>query len=352
MGREHEETRLTPEETEAIARLLSDSVEIEEGAFAAGFRPDPTMAGPSLGGGDAIVLRYDLVGGTRRRHDDMPGLQLIHERFARELSGEFRRTVGQEGMFFAERLRHARFAEIYANLEVPTALIVASFTGLGCSIIVNMDLELMLHFLDVLMGGRGGKVIIPGDLAVRGFTPTEQGLINHLVGVMSRALTTSWADVASVSLEVIRVTTDPRHAALYGPGEAMVEQRVTVEWGDARGAIQLITPANSLRQHDAQLSRSAPPDKTRADPRDLERMRQNLDPIEVEVEATLGNAEMTVARLLNLRIGDIVRLDADPEEPVPVLVEGLPKFQGFPMVHRGNVAVRIAGRLDADDDTR
>lgn len=342
-GRDDEETRLTLEETEAIARLLAADLP-PEGPLAGGI--GSSLSGPSMGlGADAIVLRYDLVGGAQRRPDDLPGLQLIHERFARELGGEFRRTVGQEGAFFAERIRHARFAEVYANLEVPTALIIASFTGLGCSVIINMYPELMMHFLDVLMGGRGGKVALPGNLAVRGFTPTEQGLIAHLVGIFSRALGSAWSDVTRASLEVTRVATDPRHAALWAPGEAMVEQRLTVEWGEARGAIQLFVPLTSLRQYDAQLSRSSPPDKTRADPHDLVSMRASLGPVPVEVEVVLGHADMTVERLLNLGVGDVLRLDQDPEDPVQVLVEGRPKMTGFPTIHRGNVAVRIEGHI-------
>jgi len=346
-GRDDEETRLTLEETEAIARLLAEDLPEDEPG--AGGPSGGSLSGPMLGvGSDTIVLRYDLVGGSQRRPDDLPGLQLIHERFARELGGEFRRTVGQEGNFFAERIRHTRFAEVYANLEVPTALIMASFTGLGCSAIVNMHPELMMHFLDVLMGGRGGKVSLPGDLAVRGFTPTEQGLITHLVGIFSRALGSAWADVTRASLEVTRVATDPRHAALWAPGEAMVEQRLSVEWSEARGNISLYVPLASLRQYDAQLSRSSPQDKTRADPRDLHSVRQSLGPVPVEVKALLGDADLTVARLLNLKVGDIVRLDQDPEEPVTILVEGRPKLRGFPTIHRGNVAVRVEDYITPD----
>lgn len=339
MGREDDyDGRLTSEETEAITRLLQAGLPDDD---------EPTMVGPSPGvGADPIVLRYDLVAGTRRRHDDLPGLQIIHERFARELGGEFRRAVGREGSFFAERLRHARFAELYANLEVPSALLVCSFTGLGCSILVNMDVELMLHFLDILMGGRGGRVTIPGDLALRGFTPTERGLIAHLVAILSRALGTGWSDVTRVSLELTRVATDPRHAAIYAPGEAMVEQRLSVEWGEVRGAIQLIIPTTYLRQYDSHLSRTAPPDRARADPRDTEHLRVGLGPVEVELEAVLGHAKLTVEALLNLAVGDVIRLDADPDATVEVLIEGHPKFRAYPTTSHGNVAVKIDSHIE------
>ncbi|MCB9736832.1 MAG: FliM/FliN family flagellar motor switch protein [Deltaproteobacteria bacterium] len=334
------DTRLTAEETEAIAEMLRMGVP-ERGA---------SIHGPEVrGNADPIVLRYDLVAGTSRRTDDLPGLQLIHERFAHDLVSEFRRAVGQEGYFAAEPVLYTRFAEIYANLNVPTALIIANLVGVGCSIIVEMEPHLMLHFLDLLMGGQGGMVAIRGGLAVRGFTPTEQGVIHHLTAIFSRALSNAWSDVAPISLQVVRVATDPRHAALYSPGEAMVDASVKCEWNDVSGILRLILPLSHLSQFGDQLSRTATPDHLKAETQEMELMRQSLYPVPVHVRALLGSCEMKVSELLGLEVGQVLRLDSDPSEPVVIYIEDEPKLRGFPTVQRGNVAIDLTAMIGLDE---
>jgi len=333
-------TRLSAEETEAIAKMLRSGVP-ERGAG---------IVGPSVRGThEPIVLRYDLVGGMSRGLDDLPGLQLIHERFAQELATEFRRTLGQEGHLTAERIQYARFAEVYAQLGAPTALVIANFIGVGCTVFLEMEPALMLHLLDLLMGGQGGRVRLRGDFATRGFTPTEQGLISHLTGILSRSLRAAWSEVTPVALEPVRVATDPRHAALYSPGETMADLRVRVEWGDVSGRVRLVAPLAHLNQFGDKLSRTATPNHMKAESLEVEAMRRNLAPVEITVRAILGATEMTVEALLGLSPGDVLRLDSDPDEALTIYVEEEAKLRGFPTVQRGNVAVTITDFVGLDE---
>ncbi|MCC6620538.1 MAG: FliM/FliN family flagellar motor switch protein [Deltaproteobacteria bacterium] len=331
-----DDDRLTQEETQAIAALLAESV------------PERTqILGPAFAGspasGDPIVLRYDLVAGAGRKPDNLPGLQLVHERFATELGGEFRRTVGSEGHFLPERAAFVKFAEIYARLPSPIAVAITSFAGIGGQMVITMEPELMLHFLDLLMGGEGGHVTLRGDLAARGFTPAERSLIAHVTAILSRALATAWSDVTPVHLDLVRVATDPRHASIFEPSEAMVDLGLRVEWGPVRGSIHFYFPQAFLGPFEEVLAQPAGSARPRAEPVAQDAMRQNLEPVVVGLASILGTTELTLSRLLALQVGDVLRLDADPDEPVTIVVEDVPKLVGFPTVQHGNVAINVAG---------
>lgn len=334
----YEDDRLSAEETQAIAELLGGTV--PERTQVSG----PAFSGSAATGGDPIVLRYDLVAGAGRKADDLPGLQLIHERFATELGGEFRRTVGTEGSFLAERARYAKFAEIYSRLPTPFAVAIAGFSGVGGQIVIAMEPELMLHFLDLLMGGEGGQVMLRGDLATRGFTPAERGLVGHVTGILSRALAIAWAEVTPVYLDLVKAATDPRHAAIFEPSEAMVDLAVRCEWGIVRGTIRMFFPSAFLAPFENALMRTAGgTGATKGETSvSTELMRQNLEPVQLGLSAILGSTEMTLSRLLSLEVGEVLRLDADQEDPVEIRVEDVPKLRGFPTVQHGNVALTIS----------
>lgn len=323
--------RLSQEETSAIADLLRQGIpETDQ-------QPAP---------GEPIVLRYDLVGGTSLRVEDLPGLQLVHERYCAELANEFRRAVGSEGMFFAEPVHYAKFVELYARMSAPTIVLICNLEGLGCSAIITLEPELSLHFIDLLMGGEGGAVRLRDDIMTRGLTLAEKGVLRHVVAVLSRALGIAWADFANVGLELQRVGTDPRHASIFEPSEPMVDLAVRVDWGTLEGTIRLILPTSFLARFDGALSRTAAPTQTpRSESFNVELMRQNLMPVVVNLSAIFGTTELTVERLLSLEPGDVVRLDADPSEPLVIQIEGEPKMTGFPTVQHGNVAVRIVELL-------
>jgi|GEM_PF-1805296 len=330
---QEQEARLSQEESTAISDLLKLGLPADD---------EPVRGPKGSRGADPIVLRFDLVAGSSRGGDELPGLQLVHERFASELANEFRRAVGSEGNIIPERVGYYKFADIYARLTVPTVILIANLEGVGCSVVISMEPELAMHFIDLLMGGEGGLMALHGDLVARGLTLAEKGVLRHVMAIMSRALATACQEFAVVKLELTRVATDPRHAAIFEPSEPMAELVVRVEWGAVVGAIHLSLPTSFLAQYDAALSRTAPPNAPiRAEAGSVDLMRAHLGPVVVNLAAILGSAEMTLERLLSLAPGDVVRLDADPDQPLTIQIEGEPKMRGFPTMQHGNVAVRI-----------
>jgi len=70
-------------------------------------------------------------------------------------------------------------------------------------------------------------------------------------------------------------------------------------------------------------------------------LAQHLGRAPVEVGAVLGSATLYVGELLKLKKGDVLRLDRAQSEPLPVLVEGIPKYRGRPVQRNGSFGVEI-----------
>lgn len=79
--------------------------------------------------------------------------------------------------------------------------------------------------------------------------------------------------------------------------------------------------------------------------RETARIALHLMDAEVEVSAVLGAAHLTVAELLALRPGDLIRLEGSTADPCVVLVQDEPKFVAQPLQRAGGLAVTVEGLL-------
>lgn len=305
------------------------------------------LRGPAEDGGP-VVLRYDLIGAAASPRHSLPGLDLIHERYARALGKELERETRSASRVVAERPLVLKFAEVYSALKAPSCLVVVEIAGIGTTGLLVIDPKLFFFVHEVLLGGDGE----PGEhlaesvelLDQRGFTPPEERTLRELVETIGNAQRFGWRDVLpTVRLKYVRAQVDPRHAAILNPADMVLESPLSVELGGVEGKIRLLVPLTALRPLEKQLTKTVV--DTGAEPEDgwHDRIGELLHHAPVEVVAELGRTTMTLRQLLELGVGDLVRLGNDPGSPIVLTVEGVSKYEGLPSVHQGNYAVRLTG---------
>ena len=62
---------------------------------------------------------------------------------------------------------------------------------------------------------------------------------------------------------------------------------------------------------------------------------------EIELVAVLGTRRSFVGEVLAMDVGQVLRLDSVPGQPLSLQVEGVTKLRGMPVIHHGNLAVEI-----------
>jgi len=80
------------------------------------------------------------------------------------------------------------------------------------------------------------------------------------------------------------------------------------------------------------------------------RMRRRVDVTEVELSAMLGKAQETVRRLLELQVGDVLRLDGVPGDPIAVKAQGVTVLRGHPVTLHGNLAIEVIAAERTEED--
>jgi flagellar motor switch protein FliM len=66
----------------------------------------------------------------------------------------------------------------------------------------------------------------------------------------------------------------------------------------------------------------------------------------VNVNVNLGESEITLNELMDLKVGDVISLNQDTTGEFDILVEGTPKFKGFYGIHHGSVAVQVTRPIE------
>ncbi len=120
--------------------------------------------------------------------------------------------------------------------------------------------------------------------------------------------------------------------------EPLLMMSFTIQPGSAAaGRLRIVLDASAARrllpEHPEELRTIS----------DAERalMRQRVMETDIELVAVLGETLSSIREVLNLKVGDVVRLDASPHSPVVLQSGDRTAFYGKPCVHHGNLAVRV-----------
>jgi flagellar motor switch protein FliM len=75
------------------------------------------------------------------------------------------------------------------------------------------------------------------------------------------------------------------------------------------------------------------------------RMAEALEEVPVEAIAYLGTVKLGLRSVLSLRVGQVLRLPTAIDDPVKISIGGVARFEGRPVVSRGQLSVEIRSRL-------
>lgn len=288
---------------------------------------------------DSGVTVYDLTNQDRIIRGRMPTLEIINDRFARilrtTLSGSLRKVIDVS----AFSIDMIKFGEFMRALPVPTSLHIFKVDPLRGHGIMVIETKLVFSLVDNFFGGSGQSYI---KIEGRDFTAIENRLINKVVHIAMEDLEKAWNPVHPLKLTYVRSETNPQFASVVAPTEVVIVIKFEVELEQTVGQLVLCLPYSTIEPIRSKLYAGFQSDQLEVDHEWIIRFIDQVREAAVELRVELGRARISAERLLNLQVGDVVKLEHDVERPLTVWVEGMPKFNGFPGVSRGNKAIQVA----------
>lgn len=313
--------KLDAEEVEALMHA------IDEGRVAPAAPPPP----------QAAVSKWDLTSNDRIIRGQMPTLDSIDERVASLLGASLSGRTRLELEVRSSPASTLKLADVQLLLAPPATTAVLALRGLEGKALAILEAGLADALLAAALGDRRPRQ--QPQAQPRPLTPVDRAVLHRLLALLAEAMNQAWAPILPLGAEVVAIENDPR-LSLPGPASELAILAPFEIAGPVAGRLQLVIPWAAAEPVRKQLA--APPSFGEArNERFANALAEALAGVEVEASARLGITHITLARLLELEVGDLLVLGSDEGSALPILVQGREKLAGRPTVQGGSLAVRV-----------
>jgi flagellar motor switch protein FliM len=292
------------------------------------------------------IKTYDFNRPNRFSKDHMRTLEMLHEIFSRGFTAAvaaYLRTVAEIKVASVSQLP---FREYTMSLPRPDCIFVLKMEPLEGSLLLEINPELVLTLIDRILGGPG-----KAPMAARELTLIEQSVIEKIVNRGMENLQEAWLKVGHFQPKLTGYETTAQFVQIVAPNEIAAVIEFEVKINEVTGKMSMCIPYVVLEPVIGDLSAQKwfTVGKKESTTETVESLTKVMKETIVPVVAQVGSAQINIRDLLNLKVGDVVRLNSSPHAEIEILIEGLVKLNGRPGVSSKKKAIQIT-RIHYRDD--
>lgn len=295
------------------------------------------------------IVSYDFRRPNRVSKNQLRSIQNIHETFAESLSYYFVSKLQTVVTVNVTSVDQLFYSEYILSVTNPNCLYVFDIEGADGSGVLEISPPLALTLIERLLGGTADQQRKP-----RSITPIEQAVLRGVVEHILSDLSAAWRSVADCTFRYNRFESEPDFVQVAPASEIVLVVSFDVSIGLNAFVMNLCFPTFALEEVITRLSTESL--TTRHAGRRREREQESirvllylLGAVELPLVAELGKATITVGELLDLKVGDVIKLDTDINGEMLVTIDGKPRFAARPGKVEDKKAIRITRILDVDD---
>ncbi len=282
------------------------------------------------------VKTYDLGRQERIVRGRMPTMELINERFARLLRIGLFNYMHRSTEISVGPIRVQKYSEFIRNLVVPTNLNLVTVKPLRGTGLVVFDPNLVFLVVDNMFGGDGRfHTRVEG----RDFTPTEQRIIQGLLGVFFAEYQKAWQPVYPVQFDYVRSEMNTQFANIATPSEIVVAVTFTVELSGNSAEMHLCLPYSMVEPIRDILYSTMHSEQAGSDKRWSSLLSRQLQAAEIEMVIPLAQTSISLGEIVKLKVGDIIPITID--ETVNATADGIPVMACRYGIRGGQYALKV-----------
>ena len=283
---------------------------------------------------------YDIASQERIIRGRMPTMEIINERFARNLRIGLFNLLRKTPEISVGSVRVVKYSAFLRDIVVPTNINIISAQPLRGSGLVIFDPNLVFCVIDSLFGGSGKYHL---RIEGRDFSPTEQRIIQRMLEVVLGEYAKAWGTLCRFNFAYQRSEMHTQFANIASPSEVVVAATFNLEIGGTGGEIHICLPYSMLEPIRDVLYSAMQGDGQEPDRRWVRQLTQQVQQAEIELVAELAKTRLSVRDLMNLRAGDFIELPL--KEVVQAKVDGVPVMDCRFGTVNGHTAIRVENLL-------
>lgn len=175
---------------------------------------------------------------------------------------------------------------------------------------MSVEQSLLYRMLELMIGGGESETLID-----RPPSEIELALARRIFSSLVGALSIVWQDLLGLSLTLVELESQNATVELVPPSEPTLVLTIETRDEQVSSTISLLVPYSSIATASEQL-RGKSAEEQAHDREAAEKMRSAVGKVGIEVRAELGATELTVAEVLALAPGDLIRLGPTGNERI------------------------------------
>jgi len=292
------------------------------------------------------VKTYDFKRPDKLSKDQLRTLQMIHETFARlnttMLSAQLRTTV-QIQVISVEQITYEEFTRSVPEFTIMGIFDTGSLEG---NAILELNPSIAFALIERLFGGMGEKSDVSREL-----TDIELTIIERIMLKQLNNLKEAWENIIQVSPRIEQIESNSQFVQIVGPNEMVALITFEVKIGDMEGMMNLCLPYPMIEPIVPKLSAQYwfSNVKKEGTTENLQALRERLNKVSVPLIAELGETEIKLNDLLNLKKGDVININQPIDGVMKVKVGNKVKFKGIPGKIGKKMAISIKEITNEED---
>ncbi len=292
------------------------------------------------------VTLYDFKRPNRISKEQLRAFRGIHDKMARSLSGQISAIMRSIVEIQLHSVDQMTYGEFLMSLPSPTSFNVFSMKPLDGTGVLEINPSIVFPMIDRLLGGKGE----PYDNA-REFSDIEINLLDTILRQIMQTLKESWSSVTDMFPSIDAKESSPNVVQIVAQNEIVIMVVMELTIGHSSGMINICYPVISL---EAVLSRLGSRDVMLSDTNSKKSRNKELQALiggaYVQVEAFIGNTNLTLKEVLDLQVGDMIRLNETANNEVVVCIDGREKYRAMIGLQRFRKSIKIQNEILTEKD--
>ena len=279
-------------------------------------------------------------------YERLPMLEIVFDRLVRLMTTSLRNFTSDNVEVSLDNISSIRFGDYLNSIPLPAILAVFRAEELDNYGLLTVDSNLIYSIVDVLLGGRRGTAAL--RIEGRPYTTIERVLVQRMVEVVLADARAAFEPLTPVHFTLDRLETNPRFAAIARPANAAILVKLRIDMEDRGGRIELLLPYATLEPIRKMLLQQFMGEKFGRDNIWEGHLATELWTTETEVRAVLDEQQLPLSKVLDLKVGDTMMLNATPDSDISIRCGSIPVTTGK-MGRKGqHIAVRIEGPISIE----
>ena len=292
------------------------------------------------------IKDYNFKNPDKFSKDHLKVLGSIHEHFCRQVTLALNATLRMPIEFTVANVQQLTYGDFIDSMPEDLLTGVLNMYPLVTQFCLGIERHLIGAMIDRLLGGSGVSSISSEEL-----TDVEVGIIKDTMRRILHYVPEGWQALipATDEVELVALETSPTAAQVAAYSDIVALITINVEIGADLGLMSVCIPYSALEDIIITLSKQSTYRSDRQssdDSRDFIITKLASSPMPMKI--VLARGELQLSEVMDMQIGDIIKLNTNLSEKSEVWVGDELKYMGRPGQISNNFSVAISEEFKED----